>query len=161
MTVRHVVFNFRPWGYPKACFKRCATAVLTWLDCSSTAARHQHDLVSNVEFNSVEQNGCYRKQNAKIKKRFSKLLNVFLSIFNLSIEFGTAVVRRLKPSRVTAVQHGKACRATRSTRQQHDLLSNVALYCPAKVEFNSINLVRHGSSTSFETGLSQSQERGI
>ena len=24
----------------KACCKRCATAVLSWLDCSSTAARH-------------------------------------------------------------------------------------------------------------------------
>ena len=38
----------------KACFKRRATAVLSWLDCSSTEARHQHDLVSEVEFNSVE-----------------------------------------------------------------------------------------------------------
>ena len=38
----------------KACFKSRATAVLSWLDCSSTAARHQHDLVSDVEFNSVE-----------------------------------------------------------------------------------------------------------
>ena len=28
-------------------------------------------------------------------------------------------------------------------------------YCHAKVEFNSINLVRHGSSTKFETGLSK------
>ena len=28
----------------KACFKRCAIAVLSWLDCSSTTARHQHDL---------------------------------------------------------------------------------------------------------------------
>ena len=27
-------------------------------------------------------------------------------------------------------------------------------YCRAKVEFNSINLVRHGISTTFETGLS-------
>ena len=27
-------------------------------------------------------------------------------------------------------------------------------YCHAKVEFNSINLVRHGSSTTFETRLS-------
>ena len=27
-------------------------------------------------------------------------------------------------------------------------------YCHAKVEFNSINLVRYGSSTTFETGLS-------
>ena len=38
----------------KACFKRRATTVLSWFDCSSTAARHQHDLVSDVEFNSVE-----------------------------------------------------------------------------------------------------------
>ena len=27
----------------KACFKRRATAVPSWLDCSSTAARLQHD----------------------------------------------------------------------------------------------------------------------
>ena len=26
-------------------------------------------------------------------------------------------------------------------------------YCRAKVEFNSVKLVRHGSSTTFETGL--------
>ena len=26
-------------------------------------------------------------------------------------------------------------------------------YCGAKVEFNSVNLVRHGSSTTIETGL--------
>ena len=38
----------------KACFKRRATALLSWLDCSSTAALHEHDLVSDVEFNSVE-----------------------------------------------------------------------------------------------------------
>ena len=62
---------------PKACFKRCATAVLSWFDCSSTAARQQHDLVSDVEFNSVESNGCCLKQNTIIKKLFSKLLNVF------------------------------------------------------------------------------------
>ena len=39
-------------GVSKACFKRRATAVLSWVDCSSTAARHKHDLVSDVEFNS-------------------------------------------------------------------------------------------------------------
>ena len=44
-------------GRPKACFKRRATAVLSRFDCTSTAARHQHDLVSDVEFNSVEYNG--------------------------------------------------------------------------------------------------------
>ena len=38
----------------KACFKRRATAVLSWLDFSSTTARQEHDLVSDVEFNSVE-----------------------------------------------------------------------------------------------------------
>ena len=38
----------------KACFKRLATAVLSWLDCSSTAAQHKNKLVSDVEFNSVE-----------------------------------------------------------------------------------------------------------
>ena len=58
----------------KACFKRRATAVLSWLDCSSGL---QHDIsttharVSDVEFNSVEQNDCCRKQNTKIKTRFS------------------------------------------------------------------------------------------
>ena len=35
----------------KACFKRRATAVLSWLDCGATRA---DDLVSDVEFNSVE-----------------------------------------------------------------------------------------------------------
>ena len=53
--------------------KRRATAVLSWLDCSLTAAQHQQDLVSGVEFNSVEQNGCCRKPITKIKKQFSKL----------------------------------------------------------------------------------------
>ena len=32
------------------------------------------------------------------------------------------------------------------------MVSNVALL-PTKVEFNSINIVRHGNSTTFETGL--------
>ena len=56
----------RPHKVSQPCFKRRAlTAVLSWLDCSSTAARHWHDLVSDVEFNSVEQNGCCREQNKK------------------------------------------------------------------------------------------------
>ena len=38
----------------KACLKRRATTVLSWLDCSLTVARHKHDLVSDVEINSVE-----------------------------------------------------------------------------------------------------------
>ena len=33
-------------------------------------------------------------------------------------------------------------------------LFQTSRYCRAKVKFNSINLVRHGSSTTFETGLS-------
>ena len=53
---------------PKACFKRRATAVLSWSDCSSTAARQQHDLVSDVEFNSVEWKGYCRKQNTHKKR---------------------------------------------------------------------------------------------
>ena len=54
-----------------------SSPVLSCLDCGSTAARHQHDLVSDVEINSVEYNGGCQKQNTKTKKRFSKLLNVF------------------------------------------------------------------------------------
>ena len=64
-------------GRPKACFKRRATAMLSRFDCTSTAARHQHDLVSDVEFNSVEYNGYCRKQNTQKTKQFSKLLNIF------------------------------------------------------------------------------------
>ena len=33
----------------KACFKRRATSVLSWLDWSSTAERHRDDMVSDVE----------------------------------------------------------------------------------------------------------------
>ena len=32
-------------------------------------------------------------------------------------------------------------------------------YCRAKVEFNSVNLVRHGCSTTFETGLTKLRQR--
>ena len=53
----------------KACFKRRATAVLSWFDCCSTAARHQHD--------------C--RSTAVLKSNLIR-----------SIEFGTAVARRLK-----------------------------------------------------------------
>ena len=81
----------------------------------------------------------------KRKKRFSKLLNVFYH--NSRIEFGTAVARvarRLKPSRATAVLHGSTTTWFQTSR-----------FCRAKVEFDSaINLVRHGSNTTFETGLS-------
>ena len=58
----------------------CCRATLAGL--YMTVARLQHDLVSNVEFNSVEWNGCRRKQNTLIKKRFSKLLNIFYCIYN-------------------------------------------------------------------------------
>ena len=49
-----------------------------------TVAQLQHDLVSNVGFNSVEWSGCRRKQNTLIKKRFSNLLkfNIFYCIHN-------------------------------------------------------------------------------
>ena len=33
-------------------------------------------------------------------------------------------------------------------------------YCRPKVEFNSINLIRHGSSTTFDTGLIELANRG-
>ena len=68
------------------------------------------------------------------------------------MEFGTAVARRLKPSGATAVCTAKLavlhCSSTTWLQTSR--------YCRAKVEFNSINnLVRHGSSTTFETGLEQ------
>ena len=58
-----------------------------------------------------------------------------------------AIARRLKPSRPTstarfAVLHGSSTTWFQKSR-----------YYRAKVEFNSINSVRHGSSTTFETGL--------
>ena len=59
-----------------------------------------------------------------------------------------AVARRLKKSRATAVLHDSSTNLFQTTR-----------YCHAKVEFNSINLVRHGSSTKFETGLFKYQEK--
>jgi len=54
----------------------------------------------------------------------------------------------LKPSRATAVLHGSSTTWFKTSR-----------YCRAKVEFNSINLVRHGRSTTFETGLSLCTKR--
>ena len=68
--------------FSQACFKRRATAVLSWLDCSSTAAPgHYHDLVSDVEL---------RKQNSKIKEQFSKLLNVLLGNVFIIYELSSA-----------------------------------------------------------------------
>ena len=74
--------------------------------------------------------------------------NVFIS-YELS-SARHAVARRLKPSRATAlcstaklaVLHGSSTTWFQTSR-----------YCRAKVEFNSINWVRHCSSTTFETGL--------
>ena len=78
--ILHLHFRmFLFWSYlcsvfcTKACFKRHATAVLSWLDYSSTAAR-QSNLIHTM---TVKWNGCCQKQNTKIKKRFSKLLNIF------------------------------------------------------------------------------------
>ena len=63
------------------------------------------------------------------------------------MEFGTAVARRLKPSGANAVcttklavLHGSSTTWFQTSR-----------YCRTNVEFNSINLVQHGSSTTFET----------
>ena len=58
-----------------------------------------------------------------------------------------AVARRLKRSRATAMWHGRACGAT---RQWHHFVSNVVLKSNL---IQSINLVRHGNRTTFETGL--------
>ena len=46
--------NTRKMCFSQACFKRRATAVLSWLDCSSTAAPgHYHDLVSDVNIKLI------------------------------------------------------------------------------------------------------------
>ena len=62
--------------------------------------------------------------------------------------------QRLKLSRVLpcstaklAVLHGRSATWFQTSR-----------YCRAKFEFNSISLVRHGSSTTFETGFSERSE---
>ena len=67
------------------------------------------------------------------------------------MEFGTAVARRSKTSGANAVCTTKLAvlHGSRTTWFQ------TSRYCRANVEFNSINLVRHGSSTTFETGLEQ------
>ena len=60
---------------------------------------------------------------------------------SLWIEFVTAVAQRLKPSRTTAVLHG---RSTTWFQTLH--------YCRAKVELDLINWVQHDCSTTFEMG---------
>ena len=67
------------------------------------------------------------------------------------MEFGTTVARRLKPSGANAV-----CSAKLAVLQGSSTIwFQTSRYCRTNVEFNSINLVRHGSSTTFETGLEQ------
>ena len=87
----------------------------------STVARLQHDLVSDVELNSVELKAVDVNMCQTITNRFCWLVKC---IYNLWMKFDRAAARRLKPSRAT-------------------------------VEFNSINWVQHGSSTTFETGLAR------
>ena len=67
------------------------------------------------------------------------------------MEFGTAVARRLKPSGANAVCTTKLAVLHVSSTTWFQ----TSRYCRANVEFNSINLVRYGSSTTFETGLEQ------
>ena len=74
------------------------------------------------------------------------------------MEFGTTVARRLKPSGATAVCTAKLAVCTAKLAVLHGsstIWFQTSRYCRANVEFNSINLVRHGSSTTFETGLEQ------
>ena len=106
------------------------------LDCSTTLAR----LGFTRRLNSVEKNSCCQKQNTKIKERFRKLLNLFLCICNLWIEFGTVAARRLKPSRGTSVYGGKAFRSVLHGGST-DLVSNVALWYTAVVKSNLIRSI--------------------
>lgn len=92
----------------------------------STLARFQNDLVSELEFNSVELKTVAVNMLQIITNRFCWLLEC---IYNLWIKFDTEVARHLKPSRDQAV------------------------------EFNLINRVRHGRSTTFETGLKVVEKR--
>ena len=77
--------------------------------------------------------------------------------YNLWIEFGTAVARLLKPevellacsTAELAVLHGSGTTWFQTLRYR-------AVPNSKSNEFNSINLVRHGSSTTFQTGLGES-----
>ena len=46
------------------------------------------------------------------------------------------------------------CREARQSLPCHTAVARLGFKRRAKVEFNSINLVRQGSTTTFETGLS-------
>ena len=72
------------------CFKLRGTVVLSWLDCSSTAAQYQSN------YCPVARQGllCY---TAVARLGFKRLATAVLkSNLIRSIEFGTAVARRLK-----------------------------------------------------------------
>ena len=78
-------------------------------------------------------------------------------------EFVAPYIFPLNPDYVAA----RSLRSLRSNRKArfallHGSSTNwfqTSRYCRAKVEFNSINWVRHGSSTTFETGLILSNDR--
>ena len=55
--------------------------------------------------------------------------------------------------RATAVLSWLDCTVARLQHDTSMIWFQTSRYCRAKVEFDSINLVRHGSSTTFETGL--------
>ena len=60
--------NIRKMCFSQACFKRRATAVLSWLDCSSTAAPgHYHDLVSDVNIKLILIERLFAKTKHKNK----------------------------------------------------------------------------------------------
>ena len=59
---------------PKACFKRRATAVLSWFDCSTTAARV--GFRRRIYFSRIERL-LTKTKHTKKTKQFSKLLNIF------------------------------------------------------------------------------------
>ena len=62
---------------------------------------------------------CSAKGKACFKRLATAVAN---AIDRIKFDFSTAVARRLKPSRATALWYGTRCRAT---RQQLDLVSNV------------------------------------
>ena len=74
-------------------------------------------------------------RKARFKRRATAVPN---SIDRIKFDFSTAVTRRLKPSRATAVQHGKPCCAI---RQQLDLVINVALL-PCRTQFINYKYIR-------------------
>ena len=70
---------------------------------------------------------------------------------------GTTVARRLKLSRATLYSVPCSMARLAVLRGSSTTWFQTSRYCRAKVEFNSINWVRHGSSMTFETGLRRSR----